>query len=217
MAMIKLLSIYFFYFFLLGCSERELVKEKIFVSLTEDGYVIHVDNNNLIRVINDTPEITRLVFNDKDAIPLDFYIIEPYLTGAYLCDIDNIGRTLILESFPVGASGFSANIINVSIIALDKDASGKVLSYNSFYGGADLLKYQGRKIVLDIYDYKGFTKENDIIYCKSSFEFMGNGFTPKETVTCFIYTNKGLIRNDDCNCKHLKEPYVFKTQIVDKN
>jgi len=157
--MIKLLSIYFLYSFLLGCSERELVKEKIFVSSTEDGYIIHVDNNNLIRVTSDTFGITQLVFNDEEAITLDFYIIEPYLTDAYLCDIDSIGRTLILESFPVGASGFSANIINVSIIALDKDASCKVLSYNSFYGGADLLKYQGEKIVLDIYDHKGFTKK----------------------------------------------------------
>ena len=33
----------------------------------------------------------------------------------------------------------------------------------------------------------------------------------------YYYRIKRLIRNGDCNCKHLKEPYVFKTQKGDKN
>ena len=213
----KLMSDTSFYRYNDDLPQREIAKEKLLISTTAEGYTIRIDNNNLIRIVNDTPEITQLVFNDNDAITLDFYFIEHYLSGAYLCNINNIGPVLILESYAVGASGFSANIINVSLIALDKGTSWRVLSYNSFYGGADLLKYQGEKVVLDIYDYKGFTKENNIIYCKSTFDFTGNSFIPRETATCLTYTDKGLIKNDDCYCKHLNEPYVFKAQVVDKS
>jgi hypothetical protein len=208
----KLLFIHFFLTFLFGCSEKEICKEKLIITPKDDGYIIHIDNNNLIQIINDTLNITQLIFEDNKKINMDFYIIEPYLTGAYLCDIKEIGRMLMLESTPVGASGLSSQITNVSLIALDKNILWEELSYNSFYGGIDLLKYQNEKLILTIYDFTGYINDYDIIYCMSTFEFTETGFIPKKSGTCFIHTDKGLINKKDCICNYLETPYVCKSE-----
>jgi hypothetical protein len=206
--MIKLLSIYFLSLFLTGCSTEKITKEKLSVIPVDNGYVIHV-KDSILKIINDTSNITQLVFNDNEKIELDFFITEPYLSSAYFCKINEMGNVLILESHPVGASGLSANIINVSIIALDKNVSWKVLSYNSFYGGIDLLKYQNEKLILTIYDFNGYINYYDIIYCMTTFEFTKGGFIPTEKTDCFVYTDSGLSNKNDCNCNYLEKTFVF--------
>ncbi len=116
----------------------------------DGGYSIYLDNVRSIKLINDSSSGTYLILPDKNKVKLDFYIIPPYLTGAYLLNLNGFGEILALESYIVGAVGLSANIINVSLIFLDKNF--KVLSYNSFYGGINLLYVKDNKFLLNIYE-----------------------------------------------------------------
>ena len=209
--MIKLLFTVFLFLLLLGSSDKEIRKEKLLITINNDEYIIYIDSSSLVRVINDTSNITQLVFENNEKIDLNFHITVPYLTSAYLCDIKKIGHVLILESTPIGASGLCAQITNVSIIALDTNNLWKVLSYNSFYGGIDLLKYQNGEIILTVYDFNGYSNNNnDMIYCMNTFEFVEKIFISKELTACFICTDKGLISKNNCSCDHLEEPYIYR-------
>ena len=214
MAMIKLPFVCFIILSLFSCSE-EIHKEKLLISSSGENYIIHLSSNKFLQIVNDSSEVTKLVFENNEKINLDFYIIEPYLTEAYFCEIGEMGKVLILESYPVGASGLSANIINVSIIALDKKIF-KVLSYNSFHKGIDLLKYKSNKIILTLYDFNGYDN-NNMTYCMNTFEFLKGKFILKKSKStiCYIY-NGEFILNNNCNrsCGHLEEPYVLPRSVT---
>jgi hypothetical protein len=91
-------------------------KDTLKIKEMDGGYSIYLDNVRSIELINDSSSATYLILPDKNKVKLDFYIIPPYLTGAYLLNLDGYGKILAIESYIVGAVGLSANIINVSLI-----------------------------------------------------------------------------------------------------
>jgi hypothetical protein len=198
----------------LNCSTKHKPKEcinkkELNIILSENEYIIELDKNNSVKIYNDLTS-TKLILNDNKAIDLDFTIIPPYLTNAYYSNIKNTGNVLILESYPIGASGLSANITNVNIVFLDSNLYGNVVSYNSFYGGIDLLWYNNEKLMLDIYVYNGLDSSGNIIYCRNSFEFIKQQFLKSKIINrCYLHLDSGLYEYQDCDCFSLKTPYVL--------
>ena len=207
MAIIKAFFVISFTTMILSCSSNDnaiLSLNKTEIPFVEDSnsYIINVDNSQ-VRLISDTLlQKTEVVFDDNKRIFLDIYVIPPYLTGAYECEMQDFGKVLILESAVVGASGLSSNITNVNIIFLSKKYFGNVMSYNSFYGGIDLLKYQGKELLLSIYNYDGITSTGNMIYCRTVFKFTPNGFVQEQSSkNGFIHDKNGkLINSDNCEC-----------------
>lgn len=217
MAIVRYIKCLLVLFFLVSCSSKNetetsiINKKTLTIAATNNGYIINIDSLDIVQLVNDTTCITQLIFTDNKKVKLDFYIIPPYLTSAYILDIKGLGKVLTFESYLVGASGLSASIINVSMILLDEPYFNKVLSYNSFYGGIDLLTFKNNKIHLNIYDYNGIDENGNIIYCLNTFKYTRNGFIREETLKkCCILTNNALINCDNCNCSILKEPFVCK-------
>lgn len=191
--------------------ENPIIKDTLQVKEIEEGYLIYLDDVNIIKLVNDSTNVTYLILHDKNKVKLDFYIIPPYLTGAYLLNLDEFGKVLALESYSVGTSGLSANIINVSLIFLNNHYNNKVLSYNSFCSGIELLFKDGNKFLLNIYDYNGIDKNNNIIYCLNIFELTKDCFKRTDSLSkCYIDTeDKQLKFYDRCNCSTLYKPYVL--------
>ena len=192
--------------------ENPIIKDTLQVKEIDEGYLIYIDNVNIIKLVNDSINVTYLILHDKNKVKLDFYIIPPYLTGTYLLNLNEFGKVLALESYPVGTSGLSANIINVSLIFLDKNF--KVLSYNSFNGGINLLFINNNKFLLNIYDYNGIDDNGNIKYCLNIFELTKDSFKRTDSLTkCYIYTeDKQLKFYDRCNCSTLYKPYVLSRE-----
>lgn len=217
MAMIKYIFNLFFIFNFLSHScftnlfENPIIKDTLQVKEIDEGYLIYLDNVNIIKLVNDSTNVTYLILHDKNKVKLDFYIIPPYLTGAYLLNLDEFGKVLALESYLVGTSGLSANIINVSLIFLNNHYNNKVLSYNSFCGGIKLLFKDGNKFLLKIYDYNGIDNDSNITYCLNIFELTKDCFKRTDSLPkCYIYTeDKQLKFYDRCNCSTLYKPYVL--------
>ncbi len=184
-------------------------KDTLKIKEIDGGYSIYLDNVRSIKLINDSSSATYLILPDKNKVKLDFYIIPPYLTGAYLLNLNGFGKILALESYIVGAVGLSANIINVSLIFLDKNF--KVLSYNSFYGGINLLYVKDNKFLLNIYDYNEIDNNDNIAYCLNIFELTKDGFQLSDSLPkCYIYTDDNQLKiYDSCKCKTLNKPYVL--------
>ena len=155
--------------------ENPIIKDTLQIKEIDEGYLIYLDDVNIIKLVNDSTNVTYLILQDKNKVKLDFYIIPPYLTGAYLLNLDEFGKVLALESYSVGTSGLSANIINVSLIFLNNHNNNKVLSYNSFCGGIELLFKDGNKFLLNIYDYNGIDN-NNVTYCLNIFELTKDCF-----------------------------------------
>lgn len=216
MAIIRYIPYVFVFFLLISCSSEHKTKTSIInkkvltATETNDGYIIYLDKSNIVKLVNDTTKTTQLVIAGGKKISLNFYIVPPYLTNAYVLDINGLGRVLAFESYTVGASGLSANIINVSMILLDEPYLNKVLSYNSFYAGINLITCQDNKIYLNIYDYNGTDENGNIIYCLNTFEFTSDGFIRKDVLkNCYIFVDNKLVSYDDCNCTILKKPFVY--------
>jgi len=204
---------------LLSCSfnsdvASSIIKEELTYAVNEnDGYTIYVENTQIQLICNKPSETTQLVFDDSRKVLLDFYILNPYLSGAFLSEIQGMGKVLILESSVVGLGGKSSNITNVSIIFLEEQYWGKVVSYNSFYGGANLLEYKDDQLLLSIYDYDDITEDGNIIYCRTVFKYTDNGFIQQQSSNdCFIHSNDGSLKScDNCKCNKLSKPYVMES------
>jgi len=186
-----------------------VIKDTLQIKEMNEGYLIYLDNGNIIKLINDSTNTTNLILPDKNRVKLDFYIIPPYLTGAYLLNLNEFGKVLALESYLVGTSGLSANIINVSLIFLDKNF--KVLSYNSFNGGINLLFINNNKFLLNIYDYNGIDDNGNEKYCLNIFELTDDSFKRTDSLTkCYIYEDNNQLKiYDRCNCSTLYKPIVL--------
>lgn len=186
----------------------KLITDTLQIKEMDGGYLIYLDDVNIIKLINYSTSATYLILPDKNKVKLDFYIIPPYLTGAYLLNLNEFGKVLALESYLVGNSGLSANIINVSLIFLDKNF--KVLSYNSFNGGINLLFVNSNKFLLNIYDYNGIDNNGNIKYCLNIFELTKDSFKRTDSPPeCYIYRDDNQLKNyDRCNCSTLYKPFV---------
>lgn len=219
MAIIRHVPYLLVFFLLISCSSENktetcIINKKV-LTATEinNDYIINLDKSNIVKLVNDTTKTTQLVIVNDKKVNLDFYISPPYLTNAYVLDINGLGRVLALESYTVGASGLSANIINVSMIFLDEPYLNKVLSYNSFYAGIDLLTCYDNKIYLNIYNNNGTDVNGNIIYCLNTFEFTREGFIRKEVLkNCYVFVDNKLVSYDDCNCTILMKPFVYRKQ-----
>lgn len=216
MAMIKYIFNLFLIFNFISHScyanlfENPIIKDTLQVKEIEEGYLIYLDDVNIIKLVNDSTNVTYLILHDKNKVKLDFYIIPPYLTGAYLLNLDEFGKVLAIESYSVGTSGLSANIINVSLIFLNNHYNNKVLSYNSFSGGIELLFKDDNKFLLNIYDYNGIDN-NNVTYCLNIFELTKDCFKRTDSLPkCYIDTeDKQLKFYDRCNCSTLYKPYIL--------
>ncbi len=193
-------------------SKIDIENKRLEIKENDCGYEINLGKDNIIRLINNITDTTQLILQDNKFINLDFYIIPPYLTSAYLSEVKEIGDLLILESFPVGASGHSANIVNVSIIFLDNLTYGKVMSYNSFYAGIELLKYKENKLFLEIFDYFRIDDKNKRLFCKTNFEITLEAIIQQKNMkNCFVFKDGKFFEYNECNCVPLESPYVLPT------
>ena len=181
----------------------------------DSSYVILLGRDSLFLINSDVDSIyqTAAYFRGKEKVILDFPVFPPYLANASFCELKDVGNVLILESHPIGASGMSANIVDVNILFFDRYDIDTVLSYNSFFVGIESLKYSSGSVVVDVYEYKGDFKEYPIC-CRHRFFMNRTGFMAKQLKepSCFIYKgNEGFEPFDEsaCDCSVLLSPYVF--------
>lgn len=165
------------------------------------------------KVVIDSKLEKTLLITNNDSIKLDFYFTQLYFNGAYWVE-QGINNFLILENNIPGASGLSANILEVSVITFTNNEITNVFYFNSFYAGVELLKINEAGVTVSILDFSSKdTKTGNDIYCVT--EFVLKDKTLKLALEniqmCYIATENGIKEyNNNCRCIKLSTPYVLR-------
>jgi hypothetical protein len=223
MRLLKICLLLFFCFLTNFCSNhktyafnKDVYRNKLSIQSVNDSTYIIKNEGKLYGKIESKiiTEKSNFISNNGDSIPLDFYLINPYLNAGYFYNFKD-NDYLIFESSIPGVSGIAANITEVTILDFKYNKFINQSSYSSFCGGASLLIFSKDNIFLSVFKYIGNIDEKNDMYCKTNFILINGKFQKISGSKSQIFTQKDdrlVLTNSSVDCEGINLPYVTNTR-----
>lgn len=189
---------------------EQIIKTKVsVVRENENLFLILLTATDTIKIISNGEKQNSMI-KARDTLNLPFFITDPYLGNIYWYKFKNSLEGLIIESKIIGASGLSSDITNVTVVFFKTMVPYKVISFNSFYKGAELIEDDNLFIKINILNFAGYSADTPF-YCLNKFyvdeNFVLNRFD--SIASCFIPRESGLEHYKNCeDCGKLNRPFV---------
>jgi hypothetical protein len=159
------------------------------------------------RGIIDSP----IIIFKNDTFPYPFSLTTPYLNSVKYHRVSRFDEYIFIESFPVGASGLSANVVNVAVIHARKGKEITISSYSSFFGGVELVRKDRSHLAVSIVQYMGRTSQGDLV-CVYEFNMVSEIWkaSKRNVPWSGIYSGGAtIVRKDQvCECPIKENPIV---------